>query len=254
MTEPFEATHFSIAWAKDHITELKREADLFLSDKSSCAYVTEPDPDGPYKLLKFKLRKTIPRPIRGHARDAVINLRAALDQAICSVFFLCGLPTLDRYFPFARTQANFENALNGRCGQLPQDIRHVVCLCEPYKGGNPLLWALNELAGTNKHGILRPVVGANTLVEASGRGGGVQILCEPQWDRDKDEIVLARIPIEDFTNPQFQMNYQAAFFIAFDEVEFVKGCEVIATLDEFAYVVEGIVTAIEDEARRISLF
>jgi hypothetical protein len=253
MTDPFESSKFSISWAKDHIAELKREVDLFLSDKHACSYVTEPDIDGVYNLLKFRFTQPIPRAVRGHASDAAINIRNALDQANGSVHALCNLPTLDRFFPITRKKEKFPSILKGRCGELPQEIQDVISATEPYSGGNHLLWALNCLSGTHKHSILKPIVAANTLVAASGWGKDVQILHEPEWSSDKSEAVLMRIPIELFTNPKFNVNYHAAIFIAFDEIEFITGCEVIATLDEMADMVDGIVMALKAESQRLGL-
>lgn len=253
MTDPFESSKFSIAWAKDHIAELDREVDVFLNDDDACAYVTEPDPQSTYNLLKFKLCKPIPRPIRGHASDAAINLRNALDQAIYSVCTLKALPTHNRYFPIGNTVREFKNALKGRCGDLPQEIFNLIRRAKPYKRGNQSLWALNKLSGTNKHGILRPVLPGNRLIEASGFGRGIQILCEPDWDSDKDEMVLVRIPADNLTNTKFNMNYKAAFFIAFNEIEFIDGKEIVPILNKFVDMVEGIVMTVEDEARTLGL-
>src|SRR6266436_535066 len=119
MTDPFESSKFSIAWAKDHVAEFGREVNLFLHDEDAHTFVTEPDADSVYNLVKFNLCKPMPRPLRGHASDAVVNLRAALDQAVCSVAALCLLPTHTTYFPIANDETLFKNTLNGRCGQLP---------------------------------------------------------------------------------------------------------------------------------------
>lgn len=169
--DPFETSEFSIAWAKDHITEFHRESDAFLNDENAGTFVVETSSNGIWQMIKFKLSKPMPRSLRGRAGDAAFNLRHALDQAICSVFALAGLPTHSSYFPIADTFETNEKTLSkGRWAKIPQDITEIVRGAKPYKGGNDLLWALNRLTNTNKHGILRPVMLSNALIELSGFG------------------------------------------------------------------------------------
>lgn len=250
MSDPFETSKFSIAWAKDHIAELDREIDAFFGNDDSCASVVEPSPKGTYKLLKVKFRKPMPRPLRGHASDAAINLRNALDQAICSVCALVPITGFNTYFPIARDLVELERTLTkGWCKDLPQEISDIVRRSKPYKGGNDVLWALNRLSNTNKHGILRPVLPTNDLISVEGYGLGIYIWNPPRWDGDNDELILARMP----AGRNFDINLQLAFFVAFNEIEFIDGEEVIAVLNKFVEIVEGIVMAIEAEARRLGL-
>ena len=44
--DPFENSKFSVAWAKDHITELDREIDKFFSDENGHTAFVEPDGAG----------------------------------------------------------------------------------------------------------------------------------------------------------------------------------------------------------------
>ena len=248
--DPFETSEFSIAWAKDHIAELEREVNAFLNDNDACAYVVETSSnDDTWQMIKFKLCKPMPRPLRGHATDAAINIRNALDQAICSVTDLCRLPTHSTYFPIAISETKFIETFKGPCGKLPKDIRDVISGAMPYKGGNDLLWALNSLANTNKHGILRPVMLSNALIEMSGFELGTCIFDPPQWDSNKEELVLAKVPV----GHKFQFNYETALFIAFNEIEFIDGQEVLAVLHHLCNMVEGIVMTIKAETKRIGL-
>jgi hypothetical protein len=47
--DPFETSEFSIAWAKDHIAELKREVEAFFSDNDTPGVIVEPSPNGTYR-------------------------------------------------------------------------------------------------------------------------------------------------------------------------------------------------------------
>src|SRR5207249_1323483 len=131
----------------------------------------------------------------------------------------------------------------------------IVRAFEPYKGGNDLIWALNKLSNTNKHGIIRPVAMANCSMVTSGTSqaserGSLQLPFPPRWDSAKNEMILARAP----SDVKFTMNYDYSFFVAFSDVEFVDGEPVTRVLDYLAGVVESIVMAIEAESKRIGLF
>jgi hypothetical protein len=247
--DPFETSEFSVAWAKDHIAELQREIEAFFDHENACGVITEPSANGTYQLFKVRFSKPMPRALRGHASDAAINLRNALDQAVCAVTDLCGLPTHTTYFPIAVNEVKFKEALNGRCGKLPQDIRTIISRTKPYKGGNKFLWALNQLAGTNKHGILRPVAATNEIVRMEGFGLGVLVWNPPLWDSDKNELIFARIP----TGNKFNFEFETTYFIAINEIEFLDGEEALAVLNKFVDVVENIVMVIKAESKRLGI-
>ncbi|MFN2576476.1 MAG: hypothetical protein ABR607_02170 [Pyrinomonadaceae bacterium] len=256
MIDPFETSKECIAWAKDHITETERELRNFTKDRDAYAVIVDRDSDATYRLLKLVLRKPMPRALNGHVADTANNLRAALDKSICAVASLCGLPTHTTYFPIAKTETEFDNALNGRCGKLPQDIRNLVRGFEPYKGGNDALWALNKLTGANKHGILKPIALANLNFQLSGEHTGLpaQFPRTPKWDSAKQEMVLARVPkTSTVPDAKFTINFEYEFLIAFNEIELIDGEPVMPALCHFFSVVESIVMAIEAESKRIGL-
>lgn len=72
----------------------------------------------------------------------------------------------------------------------------------------------------------------------------------PRWDSDKNEQVLAKVPVGN----KFKIDYETIPFIAFDKIEFIAGQEVVTTLYEFVDIVEGIVMAIKAESKRIGLW
>lgn len=72
------------------------------SDDDASGVIAEPNADGTYQVFKVRFSKPMPRALRGRASDAAINLRNALDQAICSVFAFSGIPKHTTYFPIAR--------------------------------------------------------------------------------------------------------------------------------------------------------
>jgi hypothetical protein len=210
--------------------------------------VVETDPDTSEEVHKIKLVKPMPVDLPGLVFDAINNLRSALDQAIYALKPVRGKYT---YFPFASDAVHFENAIKGRCKNLPQEIRDVLRTFKPYKGGNNLLWALNELANSNKHGIISPVaIASGGTVFKSVKVSGSGSIMIPEWDRSKNEIVFYRVRPGGTFNAQFNFTT----FIAIHDVEFVGGQPADAILNKFVSIVEGIVLGIEAEARKIGLF
>jgi hypothetical protein len=210
------------------------------------AQVVEHDLNTNENIYKITLVKPMPVALSGIMFDAVNNLRAGLDQAI---FAIAGSNKL-RSFPFADTSTDFENAVKGRCKDLPDEIVDLVRTFKPYKGGNDLLWALNKRCNSNKHAIDTTVAIARgdatqSIVEFRGPGS----LSRSVWDRAKNEMEIARLK----PGGTFQMNFQVDGFIAIRDVEIVDGEPAPALLNEFIRIVEGIVMAIEAESKRIGL-
>jgi hypothetical protein len=248
MIDPFESSKHCIAWAGEHhIPELERKVRAFFDSDDTYATFTDRDSKGRYNLLKLRLAKPLPRDLLGHTVDVISNLNAALDQAMHAVGGF--------YFPIRRTKTDFQDAMRSVRKHVPQEIAHLICAARPYKRGNKSLWALRNVCNSNKHGIIRPVVAISEGAGFSGRhmgSGRLQFPWPPRWNRRKNEMVLFRAPVTDTV--EFDLNYQYASSIVFDNAEIIGGKPVIAVLNHFGSVVEGIVMAIEAEARRIGLF
>jgi hypothetical protein len=244
MSVSFDSSKYCISRAKHHLTDLEGQIDQFFST-NPYTHVVDYDPNTRENVHKIKLTKPMPVSLSGIMFDGVNNLRSALDQAI----FALGRGEF-RAFPFADNSINFEKAVKGRCKDLPDEIADLVRTFKAYKGGNDLLWALNQLCNSNKHAIITPVAiarGDTTLSIIEFRGPGS--LSRPVWDRAKNEMEIARLE----HGGTFHMNLQVDGFIAIRDVEIVDGEPAPALLNEFIRIVEGIVMAIEAEARRIGL-
>jgi hypothetical protein len=251
MTEnSFNSSRRQIVRAEEHILDLAAKIKAFLETKPY-ARIVEPDSDGINQLHKVKLTKLVPLSFADIAADAVNNLRTALDHAGYTTALASGKVNARKaYFPFGIDAADLENTIRSQCKDIPQDIITLMRSFQPYKGGNDLLWALNRMCGTNKHRMLAPIgvtVGGMHIRQMMISGSG-SIPC-PIWDRTKHEIVFA------IMGPHTKIEYdiELAFSVAFDEVEIVGGQPAIPVLNQMASIVEGIVTGIEAEARRLGL-
>jgi len=90
----------------------------------------------------------------------------------------------------------FETSANGNCKDLPPEIITLFRGFKPYKGGNDLLWALNQIVRANKHAVLAVFsidVQRSEHVRIRHRASTeVRILFPPaQWDRSNQEFVVA---------------------------------------------------------------
>jgi hypothetical protein len=245
MPDPFESSRRKLAWAKKNLAKLNRRIDKFLRQKDLHTVFTEPDPHNPqHTIHKMRLVKQIPDGLSELTGNIVDDLRSALDHALFGIARI-GKPTsgpLNAYFPFAGDIAHFENNLRGRCKDVPVELWPILRSYEPYKGGNELLWALNEVCGANKHGLLLPIgtasVTARTVIEGTGFWS---MPAAPVWDWTKQEMEL-------FTagpQPKLHANIRVGFYIAFGEIDSVAGKPAIPVLDDFVRMVETIIGEIE---------
>lgn len=240
-----------IARAKEHIRNLDRRVKRFF-DSKPYANVIERDENGTQDLHKVKLTKSFPAGITSVAAEAIEGLRSALDQAAFATATFTGIKhPKSAYFPISRTESDLDAVIRGRCKNIPPDIVALFRSFNPYKGGNDLIWALNNACNTSKHGIVVPVgMAASEMhinhMKISG-SGGIPI---PVWDRERNEIVFATTG----HNTEFQYDLNISFFVAFGEVDGIGGQPAVPILNAIANEVNSIVFAIETEAKRIGLF
>ncbi|MDQ3648965.1 MAG: hypothetical protein M3458_01545 [Acidobacteriota bacterium] len=246
MSDIFHSSKYTLARAKHHIHDFERQVAEFF-DTNPYRTVIETDPNTAEEVHKFKLIKPMPVALPGIASDAINNLRNALDHAA----FACLKTGRHASFPFADSATKIENVIKGRCKDMPKEIADLMRAFEPYKGGNNLLWAMNQLCNSNKHAIVCPV---------ATRSGGIfyrrVVLTEggslntfPVWDRTKNEMEIFRVS----PGGASEANFDIATCIAFRDVEFVDGQPANTLLNEFARIVESIIMAIEAEMRRLSV-
>ena len=141
-----------------------------------------------------------------------------------------------------------ENGIKGRCKDIPGKIHPLFRAYQPYRGGNDFLWALNEVAITDKHKLLAIAVGS-MLGNMVAEGGFVRMPVNQVWDSLKQEIELATW----VAGSTVKYKAEFALFIAFDEIPVVGGEPVLRVLDYFANIVEDILLQIETEARRLGI-
>jgi hypothetical protein len=260
MDNLLKSSQISLARAKTHVANFKREIEAFEETQPHDRFI-EPDVDRPEHFAhKIKLVKPFPyNSFIIHLADAVGNLRQSLDQIAYATAAASGkIKPKSCAFPFANNAAKLEEQIKGRSADVPRDIQAVFRSFQPYRGGNDLLWTLNEIRNRNNHTILVPIgVVANNIDIAytindnmTAPGSDIFLPKTPGWDSTRNEIIVA------VASSGMSFGYQVKFtlFVAFHEVETVEGQEASGVLDALAKEVEKVLSATEAVGRRTGLF
>lgn len=249
MSDIFHSSKYMISRAKHHFSDFERQITRFIKS-NAYSVVVDNDTDASQKVQKLKLIKPLPVALPAIAADTVNNLRSALDQAVFAITQATGVK--ETYFPFSKDAAHFQNTVKGRCKDLPQEITDLIVAFKPYKGGNDLLWALNELSNANKHAFIRPTAVAvggmyvDNLTITSSNSIAVNM---PRWDRAKNEMELFRQSIDGTA----EYDIQISTYVAVCDIDFIDGKPAEAVLREFIRIVEDIVMKIEAESSRLGI-
>jgi hypothetical protein len=219
---------------------------------------SEPHPEKPeFFICKMRLASELPDAISELTGHIVNNLRFSLDHALSEIAVSSGCTKprhlRNAYFPFSGNQPTFESNLAGRCADVPQTMWPLLRKYRPYKGGEDLLFALNETCTAHKHDLVTPV-GTITLtsgVEIGATGFFSMPYPRPVWDSAKKEMELFTMHSSGTTN--LKCNLQFSTFITFGDVGMASGQPLVPTLKRFIGMVEIILREIEEEATRLGL-
>ena len=245
MTDPFHSSRYSIERGKTHIDQLKRDMAAFRELKPYTR-VVEPNHEGGFKSHKIRLIETIPPSFSGIIFDAANSLRSSLDQAGYAVARGCGKRGDNAHFPFGNDKNNASACIKGRSRDIPQEIFDHMMSFKPYKGGNDLLWALNNLSNTPKHEVIVDVRVTPGISFVRGKiYPGIEPVRFLAWDSAKNEMEISRSPLESTD----EVDFGGSLLIAIDNVRGVAGQEVYGTLFQMLGIVQGCVRVIEDRAR-----
>jgi hypothetical protein len=255
MADLFHSPRLTLARAEHHIREFNETVDTFIAEKPWTRFV-EHDPKLGRDLHKAKLTKEPPEILSCVLFDATNNLRAVLDQIGYASAVAAKSPSLKAIkFPFGPTEEKWRNNLNGRCKDLPTEIRSIFERSNAYPGGNDPLWATNEIANANKHfglkGLLLTRPDAFFSARIEGRGGREEIVSPGGagigWDAGKNEVTL--FVAEPGAKTHVHVNITAS--VAIDGIQ-IHACPTApALLDAARNEIKRILMATEAECRRL---
>jgi len=256
MADIFDSPKRMLRWSKQHIDKLEREIISFSHEKP-WSIVSERGADGTTDVFKVVFNRQLSDDLPHIVFDAANNMRTVLDQTAFAVAvqYTGNKSPKSAKFPFGPTETDMLNNERGGCKDLPQEVRSLFKSFKPYKGGNNALWALNELANTSKHKMLYPI----------GLGGGVTTfrpnglmvlpgvpleIQPPQWNREKHELIFARIGAD----AQFRGDFDVTFTVAFDEVdEVIRGQNPVVVLGVMVREVQEVLDLTEVMCRAVGL-
>lgn len=251
MLGAFRDAELRINRARVHAKNFENILDAFVRDNPS-TYWVDPHADGTQRLLKLRLPAHVPDDLAILAAEIAFHLRSALDSVGHRIVLGHGVVSNPQHchFPFGGdiVDALYRNN-DGRSKDLPVEIFDFMRRFQPYKGGNDLLWSLNQLANTTKHETLVAVpmqVNRTFAIQFDISGGEGAILPKPEWDRAKNEFILA---VWD-AGADVKYDFAAPFDVCFDNVGALFGQPALGILDKLIDGTTKAVILIGLEARR----
>lgn len=255
MTDPFASARSKLAWAQEHLPDLNRRIEEW-SELDPYAEIIEADPQRPgYEIHKLKLVKPLPDAFGNATGDLVGNLRSVLDMAGYAIAAALNNPTArNTNFPFASDVHHMASSI-GRSADLPKEIQSLFCGFQPYRGGDDLLWALNEMCNGNKHKIVTPMCAPVLRNFASIRGKG-RFFSMPDphvWNYAKSEMEVFTLGPPLFPDAKCDYDLDFSAFVAVHEIPVVEGHEIVQLLALLCNKVQSILMAIEAESKRLGI-
>jgi hypothetical protein len=253
MPDPFFSSRSKLAWAKENLfPDLHRRISEWMNH-DPYAKVVEPDSQPGWEVHKIKMVKPFPPEIANIVGDLVGNLREVLDNAGYAIALAVNpAKTKNTAFPFASDLTQMASSI-GRSAHLPKEIQSLFCGFQPYRGGDDLLWALNELCNGKKHKFVTPMATVMWRGRASARGNGRPFsMPDPHvWDSTKNEMVVLRLGPIVVTGATWDYDFDFYPLVTINEIPVVAGEPVLGVLYELCLKVESILMAIEAESKRL---
>jgi hypothetical protein len=248
----FYSARLRLARAGEHAFDLKTQIERFSSEKPYTR-IKELEPDGKHEIHKIRLIKRFPFRWRVLATEVIEHARASLDHATwASAYLATKNPNLEfGTFPFAKSEEFIANRIKGLSKDCPPEIQTLLARLKPYKGGNDLLYILNDMCNLSKHALVTFMTNASAGGEIRGLGltGPLQFYDPLILDPMKNEIPYARVPI----TTHFDHDVDFAIYPSLDYRGDASAEPAILILQMMIKEADDAVTAIESECRRIGL-
>ncbi len=221
-------------------------ADSHIKDVASqirAFFETEPYPirtyidvEPPKQWFKVELIRALPGPLYARIGDALSNTRSSLDHLAGALAVKNGYAAGSANFPVARDQKVFESKRTQEKEKiLGKDAWGMICGLKPYRGGNDLLWSLNNLRNTDFHETVVPIASAvfNSSFNFRVQTVDQTSLIEMPTPARFDENMVARIVGMPTSATISNGDFKVALDVAFSKVEPVEGQPVVAVLQQF---------------------
>jgi hypothetical protein len=244
----FQAPKLKIKRAHKHIAELQSEVTQFIAN-NPYRVVVEQDRKTLDDLFVIRVQDQIPADFSAIIGDAIHNLGAALDLLACDLVRVNGGDVEDVYFPFCRSEQEFENTIKERhIDRASPDVVDIFRSLEPYHRGNDALRAIHDLDISDKHGILHPVfylTGIPNCLIARPDGSPFFSMTNCWIGPIKDGVTIYRFPGRVLQGVKIGQQFKGTFQITFGDGQAFHRQSIIPTLHQLAGLVDAIVKTFE---------
>jgi hypothetical protein len=246
--EAWQGVWLKVERAKEHVRDLETRMIGFMRQKPYRAVLSQEMATGQH-VISAQVEEQPPIWWGAIAGDAVQNLRSALDLLVYQLVLSNGRePTSETGFPVGLSPSAYAALSERRLTGVAGAVRSQIDALRPYRGGNPALWRLEELAIVDRRTGLIPASAARKamLDVVSGLDfPNTPITISPGYP---NKVV---VPIENGTElarvsrahgtAQLAVYDQGAFYVAFGELEAVRGAPLLPTLHSLVSATEATV-------------
>jgi hypothetical protein len=151
---PFTGAHSKLARARKHLDELRAAIAAFFAAQPYEVLHEEEISTGDL-IYKLRICHEVPGDWSLIVGDVLHNLRSALDHLAWRLVELNNnTPSRHIQFVICANQAAFQRAAPNNLRGVSQTAMTFIENLHPYRGGDDLLWQLNELNSIDKHRLL----------------------------------------------------------------------------------------------------
>lgn len=154
---PFAAARMKLRRAADHVAEMERAINAYLS-RNPVLVTYGPHKEPGYTKWDLNCIEGAPPYLSAIFGDIVHNLRASLDLMAVELVRLNKGNEKGVYFPFANSAAELEAAIKDKkMHRAAPEVVDLVRSLKPYAGGNAALRYVHDLDVLDKHQMILPM-------------------------------------------------------------------------------------------------
>ena len=159
-SSPFTGAHNKLARARRHLDEIRAAIAAFFATQPYEIMREEETSTGDL-VYRLRIHQEVPGDWSLIVGDVLHNMRSALDHLAWRLVELNNnTPGRHTQFVICADQAAFQRAAPNNLRGVSQTAMTFIENLRPYRGGDDLLWQLNELDSTDKHRLLLVTGGA----------------------------------------------------------------------------------------------
>lgn len=245
----------TLAYAASLITQVEHQCRQ-LTHASAFQRISEVNDITGESVTYFQLIGAYPPSLNNLTGDAFQNLRNTLDQIAWAAAQGFGNKGKRTYFPFGSTAQAAQACLTNGSSDVPPNIFNVMLSFKPYKGGDDLLWSLNEIANANKHRLTCPaLVKSGSMTVGRGEVVGPARIGSPEgWDPEKNRLELYRFGGGGSVSVEVEPQIYVALSVSSLSEVVTSKMGVDKVLTSLLERVTAIVTAVEAEGKLSNIF